>query len=166
VPGGRYRVRLQLNDCGTTFPAGHRIRLALSTTYWPMVWPSPHDATVTILGGTIDLPARPSRPHDALLPPLPDAETAPPARDTLGLELGGEGKYHLDIKDDDPTSAAAEMRRVETMRRGDWQVRFETWMRLTCTGDAFRLQAGLSAREGDEDVCQREWDCVIPRDLV
>jgi predicted acyl esterase len=39
-------VRLQLNDCGATFPAGHRIRLALSTTYWPMVWPAPHDATV------------------------------------------------------------------------------------------------------------------------
>ena len=26
------------------FPAGHRIRLALSTAYWPMVWPAPHDA--------------------------------------------------------------------------------------------------------------------------
>ena len=50
VPGERYRVRLQLNDCGATFPAGHRIRLALSTAYWPMVWPAPHDATVTILG--------------------------------------------------------------------------------------------------------------------
>ena len=44
VPGERYRVRLQLNDCGATFPAGHRIRLALSTAYWPMVWPAPHDA--------------------------------------------------------------------------------------------------------------------------
>ena len=58
------------------------------------------------------------------------------------------------------------MRRVETKRRGDWQVRFETWMRLTCTRDAFRLQAGLSARAGDEEVCHREWDCAIPRDLV
>ena len=85
--------------------------------------------------------------------------------DTLGLELGGESKYHLDIKDDDPTSAVAEMRRVATRRRGDWQVRFETSMRLTCTRDAFRLQASLSAREGDEEVCQREWDCAIPRDL-
>ena len=166
VPGERYRVRLQLNDCGATFPAGHRIRLALSTTYWPMVWPAPDDATVTILGGALDLPVRLSRPEDAALPALPVAETAPPARDTLGFELDTEGKYHLDIKDDDPASAIAEMRRAETKRRGDWRVRFETRMRLTCTRDAFRLQASLSAREGDEEVCQREWDCVIPRDLV
>jgi putative CocE/NonD family hydrolase len=166
VPGQRYRVRLPLNDCGATLPAGHRIRLALSTTYWPMVWPAPHDATVTILGGTFDLPARPSRPEDASLPPLPSAETAPPAGNTLGVEVATDGKYRLDIKDDDPTSAVAEMRRVESRRRGDWQVRFETSMRVTCTDDVFRLQASLSAREGDKDVCHREWDCAIPRDLL
>ena len=166
VPGERYRVRLQLNDCGATFPAGHRIRLALSTTYWPMIWPAPHDAAVTILAGTLDLPSRPSRPEDAALPRPPVAETAPPARDSLGVEVDTDGKYHLDIKDDDPTSAVAEMRRAKTMRRGDWRVRFETTMRLTCTRNAFRLQAGLSAREGDEEVCHRKWDCVIPRDMV
>jgi hypothetical protein len=166
VPGERYRVRLQLNDCGATFPAGHCIRLALSTAYWPMVWPAPHDATVTILGGALDLPARPPRPQDASLPSLPAAETATPVRDTLGFKLDTQGKYHLDVKDDDPTSAVAEMRRAETKRRGDWQVRSDVWMRLSCTRDAFRLQASLSARAGDEEVCQREWDCAIPRDLV
>ena len=166
VPGERYRVRLQLNDCGATFPAGHRIRLALSTAYWPMVWPAPHDATVTILGGALDLPARPPRPEDAALPTLATAETAAPVRDSLGYKLDTDGKYHLDVKDDDPTSAIAEMRRAETKRRGDWQVRSEVWMRLSSTPDAFRLQATLSARAGDEEVCQREWDCAIPRDLV
>jgi len=40
------------------------------------------------------------------------------------------------------------------------------WMRLSCTRDVFRLQASLSARAGDEEVCQRDWDCAIPRDLV
>jgi putative CocE/NonD family hydrolase len=166
MPGERYRVRLQLNDCGATFPAGHRIRLALSTSYWPMVWPAPHDATVTILGGTLDLPVRPARPEDAALPAFPVAETAEPARDTLGFELGGEGKYHLDIEDDDPASAIAEMRKVETKRRGDWRVRWRVWMRLTCTREAFRLQASLDAHEGDKEVCRREWDCVITRDLI
>ncbi len=166
VPGERYRVRLQLNDCGATLPAGHRLRLVLSTTYWPMIWPAPQDATVMILGGALDVPARPSRPEDASLPPLPDVETAAPARDTLGFELGGEGKYHLDIKDDDPTSAVAEMRRVQTKRRGDWRVRFETWLRMSCTHAAFHLQASLRAHEGDDEVCSRDWDCTIPRDLV
>jgi uncharacterized protein len=166
VPGGRYRVRIQLNDCAATFAAGHRIRLALSTTYWPMIWPSPQDATVTILGGTLDLPRRFARPEDALLRALPGAETATPARDTLGFEVKVESKYRLDIEDDDPTSAIAEMRRIETRRRGDWQVRFEASMRMSCTRETFRLQAGLRAWVADDEVCQREWDCVIPRDLV
>ena len=166
VPGQRYRVRLKLNDCGATFPAGHRIRLALSTTYWPMIWPAPYDATVTILDGTLDLPARWPRQEDAALPLLPMAETAAPAADTLGFEQGGEGKYDVDIKDDDPLSAVAEMRKVQTKRRGDWQVRFETSMRLTCTSEAFRLQAALRASEGATEVCHRDWDCTIARDLT
>ena len=58
VPGHPYRVRIQLNDAGAVFPAGHRIRVALSTTYWPMIWPSPEKATVTVFGGTLDLPVR------------------------------------------------------------------------------------------------------------
>ena len=166
VPGERYRVHIQLNDCGAIFPAGHRIRLALSTAYWPMIWPSPQDATVTILGGTLDLPQRPARPEDALLRPLSSSETAVPARDTLGVEVSGESKYRLDIKDDDPTSAIAEMRRTETRRRGDWQVRFEASMRMSCTRETFRLQASLGAWVADDEVCRREWDRVIPRDLV
>jgi len=44
--GERYRVRVQLNDAGLTFPAGHKVRLALSTAYWPMIWPSPEKATL------------------------------------------------------------------------------------------------------------------------
>ena len=57
--GERYRVRVQLNDAGSVFPAGHRVRLALSTTYWPMIWPCPEKATLLISGGTLDLPVRP-----------------------------------------------------------------------------------------------------------
>ena len=62
VPGQRYQVRIKLNDAGVVFPAGHRIRLALSTTYWPMIWPAPETATLTIFGGTLDLPVRPAQP--------------------------------------------------------------------------------------------------------
>src|SRR5262249_46849983 len=51
--GERYRVCVQLNDAGSIFPSGHKVRLALSTTYWPMVWPSPEKATLTIFGGAL-----------------------------------------------------------------------------------------------------------------
>src|SRR5262249_49072450 len=53
--GQSYRVRIKLNDAGSVFPAGHRIRLALSTAYWPMIWPSRERATLLISGGTLEL---------------------------------------------------------------------------------------------------------------
>jgi putative CocE/NonD family hydrolase len=176
VPGQRYQVRIKLNDAGVVFPAGHRIRLALSTTYWPMIWPAPETATLTIFSGALELPVRPAQPGEAL-PPLPGPETATPERptvirpgvvriDRIGLELGGEGKFAVDIKDDDPLSASIEMQRTQTIRRDAWQVRIETAMRLFCTRDAFRLRASLRAWEGDSEVCHRNWDHSIPRDLA
>ena len=59
APGKRYQVRVQLNDAGAAFPVGHKIRLALSTTYWPMIWPAPVKASLTILciGSSLNLPA-------------------------------------------------------------------------------------------------------------
>lgn len=79
-PGRRYRVHLQLNDVGQAFPAGHRIRLALSTAYWPTVWPAPEPVTLTLYAGAsaLTLPVRPADPADEALPPLPPVETAPP----------------------------------------------------------------------------------------
>jgi putative CocE/NonD family hydrolase len=176
APGERYRIRLQLNDCGARFPAGHRIRLALSTTYWPMVWPAPQVATVTILGGTLELPVRPLRVES--LPPLPPPETAPPDKPTQvrpgvvrydkldGLEIGTQSRWKVDIGDDDPLSAVAEMQRTVTVERGAWKVRTETTMRMTCTRESFRLTATLRAFDGDSELLARDWDSTIARDLV
>ena len=38
--------------------AGHRLRLALSNSYWPFVWPSPEAGVLTLEGGSLDLPVR------------------------------------------------------------------------------------------------------------
>lgn len=48
VPGRTYRARIVLDEVGYRFPAGHRLRLAISTAYWPLIWPSPETATVTL----------------------------------------------------------------------------------------------------------------------
>jgi len=84
----------------------------------------------------------------------------------LGLEVATEGKFAFDITDNDPLSAVAETRRSETLSRQGWQVRIETQMRLSCTRKAFLLRATLRAWEGTREVCHREWDRSIPRDLV
>jgi putative CocE/NonD family hydrolase len=41
-------IRLLLDAMGYRFRAGHRIRLSLSTAYWPMLLPPPTDAGVTV----------------------------------------------------------------------------------------------------------------------
>lgn len=69
VPDKRLRIRLQLNDVAHRFGAGHRVRLALSTTYWPIVWPSPEAAVLrlSLANCALELPERPPRAEDAAL---------------------------------------------------------------------------------------------------
>jgi uncharacterized protein len=48
VPGERQRVLIRLNETGHAIPAGHRLRLAISTAYWPIVWPSPQPVRLSV----------------------------------------------------------------------------------------------------------------------
>jgi hypothetical protein len=83
-PRRRYEVRLQLNECGQQIGAGNRLRLALSTAYWPIVWPSPEPVTLTVSTGVsrLELPVRPPRPEDEGLREFEPAENAPALRRT------------------------------------------------------------------------------------
>ena len=83
-PGKRYQVAIRMNDCGQRIGVGNRLRLALSTAYWPIVWPSPEPVTLTIATGAshLDLPVRPERRQDAELRPFEPAENAPALRKT------------------------------------------------------------------------------------
>jgi uncharacterized protein len=56
VPGTAVEVAFTLDQMGYRLAAGHRLRLALSTTYWPFLWPSPEGATLTVTGGSLTLP--------------------------------------------------------------------------------------------------------------
>ena len=62
VPGKRYRVTVPLTECGHRFAAGRRIRVSVSSCYWPMAWPSPEAATLTLHTGEsrIALPVLPA----------------------------------------------------------------------------------------------------------
>lgn len=48
VPGDSYQVSIKLDDCTHVFPQGHRARIALSSNYWPLIWPSPKSPILTI----------------------------------------------------------------------------------------------------------------------
>lgn len=59
-PGEDYDVRIQLHDCGHRFKAGHKVRVAIATGYWPLAWPAPHAATLTLTPSLcgLELPIR------------------------------------------------------------------------------------------------------------
>jgi putative CocE/NonD family hydrolase len=79
-PGRPYDVRLRLGALAHRFEVGHRIRLAISPTYFPWAWPSPEPVTLEIDSGKsrLELPVRPERPEDAELAPFEPAEAPPP----------------------------------------------------------------------------------------
>ncbi|MGZ3585133.1 MAG: CocE/NonD family hydrolase, partial [Ktedonobacterales bacterium] len=60
-PGEEYAITLRLQAIAYRVPADHRLRLALSTTYWPLIWPSPQPAMLCIATGAesrVTLPLR------------------------------------------------------------------------------------------------------------
>jgi hypothetical protein len=66
IGAGRHRVRVKLNHIAQHFPAGHRIRVAISTSYWPLAWPSPEPVKLKVFTDAcrLLLPVRPPRGID------------------------------------------------------------------------------------------------------
>ncbi|MET7571781.1 CocE/NonD family hydrolase [Streptomyces sp. NPDC005492] len=82
-PGRRYRVRVPLNGVAQVFPPGHSIRVSLSTSYWPLVWPAPEPVRLSVheSGSSLTLPVRPlDEPDEMPRTPFGEPEgCAPPA---------------------------------------------------------------------------------------
>lgn len=81
VPGERYVVQVKLNGAAQQIPVGHRLRVAISTSYWPLAWPPPKPVRLTILPrrSRLLLPERVSGADgDAELPPFGEPEGSEP----------------------------------------------------------------------------------------
>jgi hypothetical protein len=76
-----------MKAAGYRFLPGHRIRLSVASAYWPVIWPAPYPATLTLHRGP-DTPSRlclPTLPSASPLPP-PPLKTTPPDLISLGEE--------------------------------------------------------------------------------
>jgi hypothetical protein len=85
VPGDSMSLTLPLKLVAYAFLPGHRIRLALSNTYWPMAWPSPRDTTLSLAAGetSLALPLSHSGQVTELGEPFEAAECSPPLPTTM-----------------------------------------------------------------------------------
>ncbi len=109
VPGQRYSAVVELNECAHHLRAGHQLRLALSTSYWPIVWPAPQAAEVTLHleGCTLTLPQRqvaaeiaPQNPGAPRAYPTLQSEVLRAASGTSERTTRADGTLMLDTFDD------------------------------------------------------------------
>ncbi|HET7325955.1 MAG TPA: CocE/NonD family hydrolase [Nocardioidaceae bacterium] len=158
VPGKSYRVQVRMNGVAHAFAPGHRIRVALSTSYWPLAWPPPEPVQLEVLLGETELtlPVRPAPETEAEVvfeepeatEPIPMVQTWPGdrrwtvTRDLVGYESA------LEVVNDLGTVRFGDID-LEVTRRAD--------ERYSCVGDDFDSIRGdttwlMRFRRDDWDV--------------
>ncbi|QKC99988.1 CocE/NonD family hydrolase [Mesorhizobium sp. NZP2298] len=92
--GKSYRIRLAMDEIGYTFPPGHRIRLAISTVYWPIALPAPERATLTVQAAAshLHLPIRMPQSSDIDLRAFDAPEASAPMATTV-LKTGNVERF-------------------------------------------------------------------------
>jgi len=96
-PGAIDRFDVPMRFTSWVFPAGHRIRLAISNAQWPMIWPTPDPMTTAVHVGTGDgsqliLPVLPALPPEERLEPTypaPSPPAPPPGVTSTGSGFPG-----------------------------------------------------------------------------
>ena len=92
-PGVVEEVRVPLRTAGYRWLAGHRLRVAIASSLWPVLWPSPFPATLGIHRG----PATPSRLELPVVPPARgDGDVPPPTFKTDPPDLAWPTAEALD----------------------------------------------------------------------
>jgi uncharacterized protein len=189
-PGQPYDVVIPLYLVAHRFKKGSRIRIALSAGLWPLVWPAPAAATLTVelTAAQIEIPVRRADAHDApfTIPeihsqsatPYLHSEMGPGTEATLvnppqrtefpdiGTAVETESTEHLSIEAGNPNSSVWSQRNSTRWRRGEWDCTVSATFELTSTATDFHLRESLHASKGNQEFFTREQVSVIKRDLA
>ena len=165
VPGAWNEAVVDLDDIAHAFPVGHRMAVSISTVYWPIAWPSPELATLTLdlSQSRLDLPVRPPRPEDDALRPFGPAECAP--------EVSGRSCIPADTPAVTEAAPVPDKRRVTLdLLSGKMVVDFPRWTYLAVMPDIATTTRGKAmARyritEGDplSARCETDYSVEIER---
>ncbi len=162
-PGRRYRVRVPMNGVAHAFAAGHRIRLSVSTSYWPLAWPPPVPVRLEVCTGTsaLTLPQRPvGEPDEVAVQPFDDPEGAAPVAVTQIRPQEHAWRVSRDLVD--YTSRLEVLKDLGTARfeEIDLDVDRRTYEAYTSVADDFESVRGetdwtIGFRRGDWEVRTR-----------
>lgn len=105
IPGADVDIGLTLDQCAYRLPKGHKLRVAVSSSYWPYCWPEGQTFTLTLSAGTLDLPVLigdvPEVTFDRPQPINPRAvRQIEPPRESKTWGTAPDGSVTLDIVGD------------------------------------------------------------------
>jgi len=99
-PGEVCDIKIQLDDIAIALPPGHRLRLAVSNAYWPLLWPAPQAAALRIDCASLrlQLPLRDAHGdgRDECAFAEPGAPPPPGDMETIGAPVNTR-KYEYDF---------------------------------------------------------------------
>jgi putative CocE/NonD family hydrolase len=158
-PGERYRVRVPMNGVAHAFADGHRVRLSVSTSYWPLAWPSPEPARVSVVTGAscLDLPVRPvGEPDEVSVRPFDPPEAAPPPATTQVVPEEHAWRVSHDLVDYTRRLEVVKDLGVVRFEDIDLDVRRRTEETYTSVADDYDSVRGVTA--WTMGFCRGDWD--------
>ncbi len=101
-PGKRYRMKIKMDDIAWRIPKGHRLRVSISTTYFPMMWPVAEPVTLTVYAGSSEIQVPVRKPLIDEKPVMwKDAEAGTP----VAMKEIRKGFHKREVTDDPKTGA-------------------------------------------------------------
>ena len=142
MPAGQVtNVMVRLDEAGHCFQIGHRIRVAISTSYWPFILPPPFVVTATLKTGdksALHLPVLMQRkavvmPEPASTELVPDYPMMSPpiSRRTVEKELATDITRFLIHEDTGLSVHPQNGMRFQEIRREAWQINRNDPLTLT-----------------------------------
>ena len=157
TPGQFYDVKIDLSLIAHRFKTGNRIRLAVSESLWPLVWPSPEIVTLTLTHGasSLEFPVR---------APVPDPKFPIPVNRALAKE---SGPLFGSLKEAGPDADG-----WYDLRQDPPPMTYTVADTGTTIVGGYGLQERLRIKEGDNSSCSWEgehtggfkrgdWDCTV-----
>jgi predicted acyl esterase len=195
-PGRTYEVALPLNFTAHRFAAGSRVRLALSQSLWPLVWPAPEVPTLSIALDETDLtlPVRPAPPAEAAMPialapaPASDSKGWPvmeitqtagairvvetwPMSSSVVADIGetvsgGGPNVTLSMRAGDPLSCLWQAEQSARYQRPGWDVAIRSEVSVRADAGHYQVEERTQASLNGETVADVKHTARIARRLA
>ncbi|MGB8694651.1 MAG: CocE/NonD family hydrolase [Steroidobacteraceae bacterium] len=131
VPGERFALDIEMHFTSWVFPAGHRLRFAVSNAQWPMLWPTPYAMTTRLYLGAdatqLVLPVVPEAKR-----PVPSYQPIDAHEDALpgfgSIDIGTPSGYgEISTVERNPRTGAAKVVATNnSAHRYPWGEQYET----------------------------------------